>query len=145
MSVSNSLYLITIGLQGQRTHVMHLQHQSLNKSRKCLSNSNAKRPQKVMDSGQSITSTTLSIESIHMRHCLKKALTIIKVSDHPGHAVFSLLPSGSGYRTLVIHYQVRFRFPGARPFGKLSNGNKFQGNFVLPQPYFKKVEVMGKE
>lgn len=48
------------------------------------------------DSAQPIKSL-LATEHIYMRHCLKKAASIIKDPNHSGHALFSLLPLGREY------------------------------------------------
>ncbi|XP_051901877.1 uncharacterized protein LOC127587523 [Pristis pectinata] len=68
-----------------------------------------KKLQRVADSAQYITGTSLpTIGSIYRRCCLKKATFIIKDPRHPGRAVFSQLPSGRRYRSLKTpHHQVQ--------------------------------------
>ncbi|XP_072887322.1 uncharacterized protein [Hemitrygon akajei] len=45
----------------------------------------------------------LTIEHINMKSCRWKAASIIRDPHHPGHTLFSLLPSGWRYRSLRTH------------------------------------------
>ena len=40
-----------------------------------------------------------AIQDLYTRRCQRKALTIVKVSSHPSHRLFSLLPHGKQYRS----------------------------------------------
>jgi hypothetical protein len=41
-----------------------------------------------------------AIQELKIRRCEKKALKIIKDSNHPSHRLFSLLPHGKRYRCI---------------------------------------------
>ncbi|KAK0148968.1 hypothetical protein N1851_010652 [Merluccius polli] len=54
-------------------------------------------------------------EAVHSKRCLRRARSIAKDSSHPGHKLFTLLPSGRRYRSLRSRTS-RFRnsfFPSA--------------------------------
>ncbi|XP_051899918.1 uncharacterized protein LOC127586112 [Pristis pectinata] len=60
-----------------------------------------KKLQRVVDTAQRITDTSLpSLDSVFTSRCLGEAAGIIKDPTHPGHSLFSLLPSGRRYRSL---------------------------------------------
>ena len=59
---------------------------------------------RVRKSAQKITHTQLpSLFDIHHTRCQQRAQNIIKDSFHPGHSLFSLLPSGRRYRSSRSH------------------------------------------
>ena len=58
--------------------------------------------QRVVKAAQCITGAPLpAIEDIYRKRCLKRAGKIIKDSNHPAHRLFTLLPSGRRYRSLL--------------------------------------------
>ncbi|XP_051864931.1 uncharacterized protein LOC127566556 [Pristis pectinata] len=60
-----------------------------------------KKLQRVVDTAQRITDTSLpSLDSVFTSRCLGEAASIIKDPTHPGHPLFSPLPSGRRYRIL---------------------------------------------
>ncbi|KAF7653031.1 hypothetical protein LDENG_00088520 [Lucifuga dentata] len=60
--------------------------------------------QRVIKSAQQIIGTQLqSLEDIYKIRCLRWATDIVKDSSHPGHHLFTLLPSGRRYRSLKTH------------------------------------------
>ena len=62
--------------------------------------SDHKALQRLVRTAQYITGAKLpAIQDIYTRRCQRKALKIVKVSSHPSHRLFSLLPHGKWYRS----------------------------------------------
>ncbi|KAK0141666.1 hypothetical protein N1851_020676 [Merluccius polli] len=74
--------------------------------------SDRKALQRVMRTAQRITGSSLpTIDAVQHKPCLRRVRSIARDSSHPGHRLFSLLPSGRRYRSLRFpDQQFRNRF-----------------------------------
>ena len=65
---------------------------------------NRKALQRISTTAQRIMGAQLTpLEEIHRSRCSKKALSICKDPTHPGHGLFTLLPSGSATEHSMLH------------------------------------------
>ncbi|KAM6974282.1 uncharacterized protein LKV04_015920 [Tautogolabrus adspersus] len=65
---------------------------------------NRKSLQRIIRTAERITGSQLPrLEDIHRTRCTRKATAIIRDITHPGHTMFTPLPSGKRYRVLYAH------------------------------------------
>ncbi len=65
---------------------------------------NKKSLQWIIKTAEKITGYQLpGLDDIYRARCIRKAKTFIRDPSHPGHNIFTFLPSGKRYRTLYAH------------------------------------------
>ncbi len=66
------------------------------------SNQDCKALQRVVRLSERISGSALpSLQDIYLKRCRSRAVKIIKDSNHPGNCLFTLLPSGKRFRSLM--------------------------------------------